>query len=479
MNPRLGSAARLTAVIAVGAGLVVGVGQLPTSALDLSSGPPQHPATTRGVTGARLVCPGPETLDAGSSHDRAPAASVVTVSSAAGDATSLTAVTVPVKGKAATLFAGPTTTGSLTSAASVEVRAAGTTAPGLAATQLTSVPSGDLRGLSTVACASPSTDAWLVGGGGQPGRRGRIVLTNVAANAVDVTLRVLSADGPVDSTAGADVTVPARGRTTVLLGALAPSVTSPVVHVSTSGGAVAATLHDAWLHGTTAWGTDDVAAGTPPSRSVLVPGVAVDGDALVRIAVPGQDEAVAQVRLLGPDGEVVAPQNGVVRVPGGSARDLDLGDLPPGTYGVEVTADVPVVAGAMVERRKDATGVGDLAWIASVPALTDGEHVLTAAPVGQQGMTATLAITAPEEDASLQLTTGTSAATPVRVRGGTTAVVDVPADQPVVLRAAGGSGPVAASRVLTTATPQGDLISTSSLRPSALVQHLTPLVPAS
>jgi hypothetical protein len=385
------------------------------------------------------------------------------------------------KAKPAQLFASPSTRGALDSAASVNVAATGAGAAGLAANQVTLVPSGDLRGLSGTVCVTPSTDAWLVGGGGEAGRRGRIVLTNIAPNAVDVTLHVLSADGPVDSTAGADVAVPAHGRATVLLGALAPSVTSPVVHVSTSGGAVAATLHDARLHGTTAWGTDDVAAGAAPSRTVLVPGVAVAGAALVRIAVPGTDEAVAQVRLLGPDGEVVAPENGVVRVPGGSTRDLDLSELPAGVYGVEVSADVPVVAGAMVERRRDAAGVADLAWLSSTRALDDTEHVLgmAGATAGQQALTATLAFTAPAGDASVQLASGTAALTPVRVPAGTTTVVTIPADQATFVRVAPGSGPVVAARLLTAATPEGDLVTGSSLTPAAVVQHLTALAPGS
>jgi hypothetical protein len=484
---------RVAAALVVGAGLVVGASQVPTSALDLSSGPPDEPATTRAVTAAQLVCPGPETIGGAATSTTAPGPAVVAAASApaaltgrdagqdAGPGT-LTATTVPAgEAKAVRLFQAPATTGSLTTAASVSVAATGALATGLAADQLTLVTSGDLRGLSGTACVTPATDAWLVGGGGEAGRRGRIVLTNVAANPVAVTLHVLSADGPVDSTAGADVAVPAHGRATVLLGALAPTVTSPVVHVSTSGGAVAATLHDARLQGTTAWGTDDVAAGTPPSRSQLVPGVAVDGAALVRIAVPGAAEAVAQVRLLGPNGEVVAPQNGVVRVPAGSVRDLDLSQLPPGVYGVEVTADVPVVAGAMVERRADPSGVADLAWLASVPMLRDQEHVLgvAGAAASDHPLTATLAVTAPTGDATVEVTSGTSAPTTVRVRAGTTTTVTVPADQATFVRATTGSGPVVAARLLTAATPQGDLVTASSLAPAAVVQHLTPLAPGS
>jgi hypothetical protein len=478
----LGGAVRVAAVLVVGAGLVVGAAQVPTSALDLSSGAPRPAAPTRPVTAAQLVCPGPETLTDGS-DEKAPAPAFVgAVSASAGDGvTGPSASTVPVPGgKGTQLFGPPATGGSLEAAASVDVTASGPAAAGLAANQVTYVDSGDLRGLSGTACTAPTTDAWLVGGGGDDGRRGRIVLTNVAANAVDVSLHVLSADGPVEGSASGSVTVPAHSRTTVLLGALAPSVVSPVVHVTTSRGAVTATLHDTWLHGTTAWGTDDVSAGAPPSRSVLVPGLSVDGAALVRIAVPGTDEAVAQVRLLGADGEVVAPGEGVVRVPGGSARDLDLSSLPAGTYGIEVTADVPVVAGAMVGRRSDPAGVADLAWLASMPPLT-GDQVLGVAGVtaGRADLTATLALTAPTTDVSVELTSGTSAPVEVRVPAGTTKAVPVPADQPAVVRAAAGTGPVVVARLLTAPTTAGELVTASALVPAPVVQHLTPVAPAS
>ncbi|HET8614876.1 MAG TPA: DUF5719 family protein [Actinomycetales bacterium] len=492
MTARAAAAGRLAAVLVVGAGLVLGASRVPTSALNLSSGSPQKPVSTRPVSAAELVCPGQETLGVpGDVSGTAPAPAVVSAatppaavagSDAAGGKPVLSAATVPVQGhEATTVFEAPATSGSVTTAAAASVRATGSAARGLVADQVTFVGSGDLRSLSGAACTPPSTDAWLVGGGGEDGRRGRLVLTNVADNPVDVALHVLSADGPVDSTAGADVAVPAHARVTVLLGALAPSVTSPVVHVTTTGGAVAATLHDARLHGTTAWGTDDVAAGTAPSRTVLVPGVAVDGTAFVRIAVPGSDEAVAQVRLLGQDGQVVAPENGVVRVPGGSVRDLDLSTLPAGTYGVEVTADVPVVAGAMVERRRDADGVADIAWLSSAPSLTGEEHVLGFAPAsaGSQALTVTLALTAPTRDASVELVSGTSPLSTVRVATGTTTLVTVPADQATFVRTTTGSGPVAAARLLTSATPAGDLITASSLWPAPLVQHLTRLAPAS
>jgi hypothetical protein len=58
-------------------------------------------------------------------------------------------------------------------------------------------------------------------------------------------------------------------------------------------------------------------------------------------------------------------------------------------------------------------------------------------------------------------------------------VVTVPADQATFVRATAGSGPLVAARLLTAPTPQGAIITASSLVPAPVVQHLTSLVPAS
>jgi hypothetical protein len=69
--------------------------------------------------------------------------------------------------------------------------------------------------------------------------------------------------------------------------------------------------------------------------------------------------------------------------------------------------------------------------------------------------------------------------TTVVVPAGTTKVVTVPADQATFVRTTAGSGPVVAARLLAAPTPQGELVTASSLAPAPIVQHLTRLTPAS
>jgi hypothetical protein len=61
----------------------------------------------------------------------------------------------------------------------------------------------------------------------------------------------------------------------------------------------------------------------------------------------------------------------VTRLAAQSTKDIDLGTLPPDAYAVQVRADVPVVAAAMVDRRGAVDAPSDLAWSgASLPIRT-------------------------------------------------------------------------------------------------------------
>ena len=373
------------------------------------------------------------------------------------------------RGKAGT---GKVTTGdvqrTLREPAAVAVRGVGSRARALTAEQTTVVTTGDLRGLSSVTCTPPAADTWLVGGGGEQGRRGRLVLANSAANPVQVRVDVLSATGRVAATPGSTVAVPARSRVVLLLDALAPGVASPVVHVRATGGAVTATLHDARLAGTTARGTDDVAPAAAPARRVLVPGLTISGRALLRLAVPGSTDAVGEVRLFGPTGPVDPPGGPAVRVPAGGTRDIDLSALPAGTYGVQVSADVPLVAGAMVER--GGAGTADHAWLAGALPLRaiTGLAVVSSEPP----WSTTLELTATGKVAAVvDLTTvtiggnraGEHETQTLRVPAGTSTITVLAPAQSAWLQVVRGSGEVIAARTTTYLDGAGRLITAGSL----------------
>lgn len=442
---------------------------------------------------AQLVCPGPETIGVrGADADRpltAPAPVRVAAASppdevrpegAGGTGGALSIGRAPKLSRVARAGGASAVVHTASSdAAALAVAASGPAAPGLVAEQISAVLKGDERGLSSATCLPASDDQWLVGGGTDVGRRGRLVLANPHEATANVTVDVISADGPVRRTPGSTVAVAPHSRVVLLLDALAPQAKSPVVHVRSTGGSVGAVLSDTWLEGTTPRGTDDVVASTRPAQRVVVPGVLVDGRAFVRLAAPGDAEAVAQLRLIGPTGDVDLPDGGVVRVPAGSSKDVPLAGVPDGAYAVEVRADVPVLASAMVERRTGGDGPGELAWSASSGAITSlaGLAIADSTPRTHTQ----LVLTAPAGDAHLDVLSvgpdGTTTTAAVDVPAGTTRVVAATAGT-LWLRPWAGSGELVAARFVQRDDPDGPMVTTGPLRQVALTRVPTELAPA-
>lgn len=251
----------------------------------------------------------------------------------------------------------------------------------------------------TVACRPAAASSWLIAGGAEPGRRERLVLSNPGPNPVTVDLRVLGAKGPVQSPSGLGLVLGGYARKVVLLDAIAGSERSPAVQVTAQGGEVAAVLTDTWLDGVVPRGGDDAVSVAAPAREQVIAGVPFGGRAILRVAVPGDGEAVVQSRMLTPSGPRALPANGVTRVAGHRTRDIDLGSLASGAYGVQVRADVPVVAAAMVDRRR-AAAPSDLAWsAASSPIRTLSGMALQSAEV--RGLSQRLDLVATKGSASV------------------------------------------------------------------------------
>lgn len=410
---------RSLAVAAAGTGLVLGATYLATP-LNLARGSDPGPALTahtEPIAVAEAICPGPEALGVAGLKDSltqtasvtavaAPAASLPGWFAAGQGAGSLQISGLPSGGTwaAAATIRGQAVSGQMSGAQSALVAGAGAIAPGTVATQRSWVKMGDNRGLVTAACLPAAASSWLIAGGAEPGRRERLVLTNPGPNPVTVDLTVLGANGPIQSPNGRGLVVGPYARTVVLLDAIAGSERSPVVQVSAEGGEVAAVLNDTWLDGVIPRGGDDAVPVAAPAREQVIAGVAIGGRATLRVAVPGVNEAVVESRVLTPKGPKPLPVGAVTRVAGHSTKDIDLSSLPPGAYAVQVRADVPVVAAAMVDRRLAAGAPSDLAWSgASVPIRTLAGMALHGP--SYKGMSERLDLAATTEPASVLVTT--------------------------------------------------------------------------
>jgi hypothetical protein len=483
---------RTVLVAGVGVALVLGAYRMPdrhyhlagSESSNASAGATIASAT---LTRSTLICSGPETVGVkGVDATKAAAPTIVRVAappadllgslvSGAGSGAGSVAAS-PIGGTGPLAFPPFTAPGMASTqtdlARSILLSGKGSLAAGLVAAQSTLVTTGDQRGLSTSACAAPAAQTWLVGGGGEPGRRGRVVLTNPSPNGVTVDLDVYGAKGSLRSTAARGIVVGAHQRTVVLLDAIAPGERSPVVHVVASGGVISASLNDSWLDGTTPVGADDV-AGSAPGTRLVVPGVTATGtpaSLTLRIGAPSR-EAVVRVRLLGARGPQAAPiNNGVIRVGAHRVKDVDLSAVAPGAYGIQLTSDQPVVAAAQMRPAAGSiTARRDLSWTSAQPVVTS----LAGLPLSLIATTwsSTAVLTAADTNAQLDLVTlaadGIETALPVSVEAGTT--VSVPLTAPAVsawLRMRAGA--VSAAVVTTYADAAGPMISVAPVTNTAL-----------
>ncbi len=413
------------------------------------------------VEDATLVCPGQQRVGGESLRD---VAGTVTVASGAAPLTALPGaltarpsdtgtVTVTSSGAGTPTVDGGSRAGVRTAAVAgtstdpVLVTGSGGLAPGLVGTQTWRHRGDDDRGLVVTPCQVPSSDVWLVGGGGGPSRTERVIVTNPGANAVAVSLDLYGATGPVAADQARGLSVPPRGRIVLSLDALAPGEVSPAVHVIATGGVVSAVLDDAWIDGATGRGTDDATRSASPATDVIVPGVDVGGVTALRLVNPGAAEALVQVRVLTATGPSQPTELRAVRVPAESTTDVRL-DLPAGGVGLRLVSDQPVTAGAYVERRA-ATGadrMGDFGWAPATSPVRSTAGLLLPGLEGAGATTSLLLSAGPAAEVTVTLTTGGADTTKVvAVAADSTVTVPVGAATSVWLRVDSGEVHAAAT----------------------------------
>ena len=231
------------------------------------------------------------------------------------------------------------------------VAAAGAHAPGLISGQ-SMLASGDrATGLAALPCTEPTADAWLVSGGAEKGRQEHLVLSNPGGNGVSVRIEALGVEGEES------LVVPPGSREVVLLDAIGGTDTPQVVHVTSSGGLVVPTIVDRHLDGLVPAGVETSAATTGPGSRQVIP-AAADGDAHgMVIGVPGDSDAVVQVRSLGEGGARSAT---VETVSAGSVTDIELPEVE-GVHSWLVESDEPVVAAGHLTV-DGGGGQRDMAW---------------------------------------------------------------------------------------------------------------------
>jgi hypothetical protein len=333
------------------------------------------------------LCPGPLLqLSNGAGLDATTASAVgsASVVSGAGDPTA-TVVSTPVEAPDNATAAAKTVPVILTTPDA---------APGvlLGGSQSQTVSADDLSGLAAASCDEPSTDSWVVGGATTVGRTSFLLLSNPTDVSADVSLVIYSEAGLVDAPGATGITVPAESQRILPLSGLVPDATSPVVHVSSTGGSVVATIQQSIVRGlepggveltgpTTALATSQTMTGVQIlGTSALAEKVSTDGyadlQAAVRVFVPGTADAQLSVTVTD---EKAGSQPVVytLTAPAGTVSEQPLRDLPDGQYSVTVQSSVPIVTAARTS--VIANGALDFAWYQAEDELSS-PFVLPVAP---------------------------------------------------------------------------------------------------
>jgi hypothetical protein len=317
-------------------------------------------------------------------------------------------------------------------------------------------------GLASVRCGEPGSDIWFVGPGQQNGAAQiKLDLMNIDSLAASVDVSVITDAGQAQASNDTGITVPPHQTVTESLSSMASGSSVVAIEVHTSIGRVAADVSEGASHG----GADGwLPSAAAPSTQLVIPGVPPSGSAAgLFLAVPGTSSAKVKVLAITPRGRYRPFGSQSVDLPGESASYTALTPLGGTAAALEITSNVPVVAGVLVP------GSGAGAFTAATVPIS--EQAVVAGNTSRSGLAASVVLSAPAGVARVRLTeiaqagpghrnpggAGEAGSQVVSVRAGHTLVAPVKAPQgakhgsafAVIITPLAGSGPLYAARVET------------------------------
>ncbi|MEV8253438.1 DUF5719 family protein [Rhodoglobus sp. NPDC076762] len=394
------------AAAAVGARVVVGVLGIGVAAaailgstfleLPSSTATPPSERVVPVPTAQQLTCPGP--LLRLSDESGAAASAVFTLGQASTRFSSSTGAVEQTRITASDAQPGETVAEPLILSAAPDAQAPDLDVR-LSGAQSQSVAIGDYVGFAAAACRAVGGDSWLIGGATTTGRTTLVSLTNPTEVASTVTLEIFGEQGAVSAAGTAGIVVPPNGQRVLSLAGFAPGLSSPIVHVTSTGGQITAELQQSIVRGLDPGGVEIIGATQPPSRSVLLPNVVVtsleaiqalrgtaaqtdDVIAAIRVFVPGEESSTISATLT-PANTAQDPIRFSLDVSAGVVTDIPIEELATGAYTVVVESEEPIVAAARTTSAVIAPDGGisatDFAWFTASPAL-DSDTQFTVAP---------------------------------------------------------------------------------------------------
>ena len=237
------------------------------------------------------------------------------------------------------------------------------------------------KGFTATDCIQPASTHWLVAGSTEVGHSLLVDIVNPSERPARVNFTVFTSSGIATPGLGEIIVEPGERQLVSLLGA-APDQTAVAVKVTSTGGDVAAFVHETITSTTTPKGADIVGPTALPATTQILPGMWIDER-------PGAHDPTAPtnlggvVRILNPSGaaapttmEVLDEQGAVVfseqfDLPPQIVADYPIGGLAAGNYTVRVVSDAPIV----IAGRSATVNPSDFAWVPSSSSLDDRETV--------------------------------------------------------------------------------------------------------
>ncbi len=280
-------------------------------------------------------------------------------------------------------------------------------------------------GLAGVRCGEPGSDIWFVGPGQQNGATQiQLDLMNIDSLAASVDVSVTTDAGQAQAGNDTGITVPPHQTVTESLSSMGSGSSVVAIEVRTSIGRVAADVSEGSSHGAASW----LPTAAEPSTELVIPGVPPSSSAAgLFLAVPGTSSAKVSVLAITPQGQYRPFGSQTIDLPGESASYQALTPLGGTAAALEITSNVPVVAGVLVP------GSGAGAFTAATTPIS--EQAVVAGNTTGSGLAASVVLSAPAGPARVRLTEIAQASTGSRAIGGIGDGTDATGSQVVSVRA--------------------------------------------
>jgi hypothetical protein len=367
------------------------------------------------------------------------------------------------------------------------VTATGPQSGGLEVEQVSRGADGINRGWAGTRCEAPAADSWFLGGTTRTGNDTELVLVNPYDDPALIRVELYGAKGLIEIPELDGIVLRGRNRLSRPLARYAPDESPLAIHVVAREGRVAPAVRVHRTKGTTPHGVDWLPRLSSPGTQVDVPGIppGLNGNRLLYVFAPGEDDAHLRIQFTVPDEQVVPQGFEDVEVPAGRPVSLDLkkfltvvnqrtGEKSILPVGLRIHAEgAPVFVTAFADTKARFLSIREMSYVGPAAPLTGPTLVTEARNLGQ--MDCLLIFHAPDGPARVEIRTMLSRGekgTPVRkfveIEQGELVVYayrKLPKDnlQSVVITPDPGLSPVYASRHIFEYGSRGPLYTTQAL----------------